>query len=235
MSVQSIVFGTSEAVSADSYTFEIDGEQSVFASGATVNVNMYPSDISASLFVSSGTASFIKRGEVSEHTEYLVFANSDIAYTQFSVSRLISAVWQGVIGGTVSVKGTEVKLPASASGVLMVTYETKHDVISVKCSQDTQCLLTAKGNNRYGYTVLDYTYNITGTVEVVLKVKDACSGVVLPDADVWLNGEYRGKTDSYGYINLGKLNNGTYSLKTVKSGYQSSDSDIISNDKFTVE
>lgn len=235
MGTQVITFGKTETTTANSYAFEIQGEQSVFASGATVTLNMYPADASASLFVSAGYASFIKRGELSEHTEYIVFANSDTAYTQHNVDTLIAAEWQGVIAGNANITGNSITLPASASGVLKVTYLATYDVISLVCDMDTQCLLTATGDSRYGYVVVDYTYNISGSVDVVLKVKDACSGVVLPDASVWLNGEYKGMTDSYGYINLGKLNPGTYSLKTTKTGYQDSDSDIISNDSFTVE
>jgi len=232
---QIITFGTSESVSAKSFTFEIQGETSVFASGATATLNMYPSDSTAALFVSAGYANFIKRGEVKEQTEYIVFANSDTAYTQYDVNTLISAEWQGVIAGNVNIYGNEITLPAAATGVLKVVYNTLYDVISLTCNMDTQCLLTATGTDRFGYVVVDYTYNISGSVAVVLKVRDACSGAVLSDAHVWLNGGYKGITDSDGYINLGKLNPGTYSLKTTKTGYQDSDQDIISNDSFTVE
>lgn len=235
MSNQVITFGSAETTSTDSFTFEIDGEKSVFNAGETVTLNMFPSDLSAKLSVSSGTAVFKKRGEVLEQTEYIVFANSDTAYTKHPVTRLIAAEWQGRINGTPTISGTAIVLPAVSSGVLKVTYETKYDVLDVICPIQSHCLLEAKSDTRYGYADIDYTYGIGGAIEVVFRVRNACTNSPLPGADVWLNGEYKGKTNNDGYIDFGKLNPGKYNVVTKKTGFVDSDKDIIANDSFTVE
>lgn len=235
MSSQVITFGSVETTTTDNFTFEIAGEKSVFNAGETATLNMFPSDLSAKLSVSSGTAVFKKRGEVLEQTEYVIFANSDTAYLKYPAARLIAAEWQGRINGAPSISGTAIVLPAVSSGVLKITYETKYDILDVVCPIQSHCLLEAKSDTRYGYADIDYTYGIGGAFEVVFRVRNACTNTPLAGADVWLNGEYKGKTNNDGYINFGMLNVGKYNVVSKKEGFVDSDKDIIANDSFTVE
>lgn len=233
---QTFSFGTSENASTNTFTFETVGDTSVYTAGDHSTVNMYPSDPYATFSLSAGTAKRKITGNIETKTEYIIFSKSDTGSIQYPASKVIAAIWQGKIGGTPTITGTTVSLPETFSGVLKITYQTTYDVLDVMCPIASMCLLEATGRDRFGYTTLDFTYGTgEGTVSVMFKVKDACTGVALPDAHVWLNGDYKGVTDSSGFIDFGYLNPGTYQVKCTKDGYQDTDTDVIANDSFTVE
>jgi hypothetical protein len=219
----------------DDFIFELQGEKSVFTKGDRAVLNVYPAGINQ-VRMSAGTHSFRQKNLVKNITEYLIFASADRAQLSYPLKKLLSANWIGRINGAPSAKGRTVSLPAVSSGVLFVSYETDCDVLELVCPLTGHCLIEVFSNGGYGYTSLDYTYGSgDGTVETILHVRDACTNVLLSDAHVWVNGGYRGKTDSGGYINLGMLSPGKYQLLTKKEGYQDSDGDIIANDSFIVE
>lgn len=233
---QTFSFGTSDSTSTDSYTFEAVGDTTVYTAGNHATVNMFPSDNAAVFSLSSGTAKRSSTGNTITKTEYIIFAQSDTGSLGYPADKVLSISWQGKTGGAPTITGTTVSLPETCSGVLKITYQTSYDVLDVVCPIASMCLLEAKGASRYGYTTLDYTYGTgEGTTPVMLKVRDAQTNVVLPDASVWINDVYMGVTDGNGFIDLGYMNPGTYSVRAVKSGYQDTDQDVIANDSFTVE
>lgn len=232
---QTITFGTSSQ-SSESFTFEEVGDTTVHYAGTHATLRMFPSDKTAKFTLSSGFAQITNAAQTLTKTEYLIFTQSDTSSVQYPVSKLIAAVWQGRSCGAIKLDGTSIALEQKVSGVLKITYETTYDIIDVFCPLSSMCLLEALGVTRYGYTTIDYTYGTgDGTVATTFKVRDACTGVGLPGASVWINDLYKGITDDNGFIDLGYLNPGTYKVKATKDGYQDSDKDVIANDSFTIE
>lgn len=73
---------------------------------------------------------------------------------------------------------------------------------------------------------------------VTLVVKDYSTDAVIPSAAVTVTGpngfNFSGTSDANGKIQLGTLYPGQYSLVATATGYQSSASDILANDTFTI-
>lgn len=69
---------------------------------------------------------------------------------------------------------------------------------------------------------------------VTIQAKDFCTDLPIPGAAVYIDGIYKGVTDSNGKRVVGLLNPRSYSLKIQASGYTSTDTDDLSNESFTI-
>lgn len=69
---------------------------------------------------------------------------------------------------------------------------------------------------------------------VTVQAKDFCTDLPIPDAAVYINGLYKGLTDSLGKRVVGLLNPGAYSLKITAAGYTATDADELANDSFAI-
>ena len=68
---------------------------------------------------------------------------------------------------------------------------------------------------------------------ITLRVIEFSSEAPQENAKIYINNTYRGKTDSYGELDV-NLVPGTYALRITKEGFLDSDEDDISNDEFVV-
>lgn len=241
MSEKSFVF-TSADSGADSYVFKLESAENngrtIFAPGERARLKLYPGGRNPEITVTAGTSRLHSAKISQQVTEYIAFRDSDAGKTSFYVEKLISAVWEGTGTGRPSVYGTVIQLPDSTTGILKLSYETSYDLADVTSNKPTYILVSAKAEGLEGDFVLDFTEGYLTDVynrDVVMTVKDACTREVLPDATVYVNEVYAGKTDSMGILRLGSMKTDTYSLKIVKEGYLDTDKDNIRNDWFTVE
>jgi hypothetical protein len=241
MSDRTITF-TSAGSGLANFKFVLESAENsgrtVFAPGDRARLKLYPGGRNPELRPTSGTAKVIMSGITEEVTEFIAFRDSADAKTDYYIDKLISAVWEGTGSGRPKIYGSRLVLPESTTGVMKVTYETSCDIVDVTGSRATYILVTASSDGLEGDFLLDFTNGFTTEIysrDVVMTVRDACTKETLPDAAVYINGRYTGKSDSEGVLRLGSLKKGTYSLKITKSGYQSTDQDNIRNDWFTVE
>jgi hypothetical protein len=65
-------------------------------------------------------------------------------------------------------------------------------------------------------------------------VKDFATDVIIPNADVVVDGISRGSTDADGIITIIGISVGDHTIKITASNYLDSDEDELANDTFTV-
>jgi len=212
--------------------------KTIFAPGERARLKLYPGGRKPELSVTNGTAKTYLTGLTRIYTEFIAYKDSDSASVSFYIDKLISTRWEGQGAGKPSVSGSRLILPEPVTGVLRVEYQTSFDLIDVVCKEPTYVLVTASDSSFDGDFLIDFTEGYqTGIYEkdVVLTIRDACTRETLPDAAVYINEKYSGKSDSIGVVRLGSMKPGTYALKIVKEGYKATDQDNIRNDFFTVE
>lgn len=69
---------------------------------------------------------------------------------------------------------------------------------------------------------------------VTIQAKDFCTDLPIEGGSVYIDGIYKGVTDSNGKLVVGLLNPASYSLKIQASGYTSTDADDLSNESFQI-
>lgn len=72
------------------------------------------------------------------------------------------------------------------------------------------------------------------TTSITVVVKDFATDIVIPDASVYIDDVYKGKTDSTGSLTIASITAGNHSIRLTASGYLDSDEDELANDTFTV-
>ncbi len=182
--------------------------KTIFAPNERARLKLYPGSMKPRISTTNGTAKIYLTGLTQTYTEYLVFRDSDEAKATYYIKRLISAVWEGTGAGSPKIYGNRLVLPSKTSGVMKLRYETSYDLVDIISSNPTYILVTAKGSGLEGDFLVDFTDGyLTDTYEkdVVMTVRDACTKYILPDANVYINDRYTGKTDSSGIIRLGSM------------------------------
>jgi len=226
----------------NNFAFVMDASENngktIFAPSERARLKLYPGGQNPEISVTCGTANIYLQNLKQTYTEYIAFRDSDSGKTTYYIENLISATWEGTGTGRPIVYGSRLTLPASTTGVLKVKYETSYDLIDVSCSRPTYLLLTAKSTRLAGDYLIDYTDGYQSDIydkDVVMTIRDACTKSTIPNATIYINDKYTGKTDSEGIIRLGSMKSGTYALRITKEGYTDTDKDSIKNDFFTVE
>jgi len=241
MSENKITF-TSADTGLSSFKFILEPAENsgktIFAPDDRARLKLYPGGQNPQISTTWGTASVFQKSMKQTFTEYIAFRNSDSGNTTYYIEKLISASWEGKGEGRPLIYGSRVILPNSTTGVLKVQYETSYDLIDVTCSHPTYLLISAESDTLSGDFLVDFTNGYLTNIfdkDVVMTVRDACSKETLPNAAVYINGKFTGRTDSEGLIRLGSMKSGTYALRITRDDYTDTDKDTISNDYFTVE
>lgn len=229
----SITFGLNEY--SDSFLLELDDDKnagsSTFLPGDTGYVKLYPAGQYPKLRTNLGTASIEAVRLPEEKEEEIIFTRDNKASLSYYPENLLSYEWIGRSGPSPRFGDNNIVLPASFSGILKVRYKTFYDRIKLISGKEGKILLEAIKDDRYGYIAIDFKIL---TRQVYLTVKDACTRTVIDNAQVYVDGSYRGNTNVQGRINLGEITVGKHSLRVKKSGYQDTDNDTIANDEFSV-
>jgi len=212
--------------------------RTIFAPSERARLKLYPGGRNPKLTVTCGQAKVSIKSIKQQVTEFLAFRDSNSASCTYHIDSLVSAVWEGAGNGIPKINGAKLTLDKKVTGVLKVSYETSYDLVDAICSKPTYIILTAKTSALAGDTLVDFTDGYLTDIydkDVVMTVRDACTRETLPDAHIYINDNYTGKTDSEGLIRLGSMKSGVYNLRITKDGYQPTDTDNINNDSFTVE
>jgi hypothetical protein len=241
MSESKITF-TSADTGLSSFKFILEaaenGGKMIFAPDERARLKLYPGGQNPQISTSWGSAEIFMKGVKQTFTEYIAFRSAASANTTYYIEKLISASWEGTGEGRPLIYGSRIILPDLTTGVLKVQYETSYDLIDVTCSHPTYLLVSAESETLSGDFLVDFTDGYLTDIydkDVVMTVRDACSKETLPNASVYINGSFSGRTDSAGLIRLGSMKSGTYALRITRDGYTDTDKDTISNDYFTVE
>jgi len=241
MSNTKITF-TNQNIGLNNFRFVLEPDENagktIFAPEERARLKLYPGGMSPAISTTNGNAKIYLSGLSQTYTEYLAFRDSSEAKTTYFIDKLVSSVWEGTGTGKPAIFGNRLVLPAKTTGVLKVTYDTSYDLVDIISFQPTYILVTAKGLGLEGDFLVDFTDGYQTDIyekDVVMTIRDACTKDTLPDATIYINERYIGKSDASGIIRLGSMKKGTYALKITKDCYQPTDEDNIRNDSFTVE
>jgi hypothetical protein len=215
--------------------YERGGNKSVYSIGEESYVRIYPSGLRPAITVAGGSWKYEAEGLMESFSEHLAFADESSSRLKFPAVKLVSI---GKISGlTPHVRGDLVGFSNKVLGSVQIDYETSYDLVEVTGFNTGRVILKADDGDGVRYLELDYTGEETDTSEraVLLTARDAASREVIPYAQVFINGTFRGVTDGGGLLNLGRLKKGTYSLFVRKDGYLDTDKDYLRNDSFRVE
>jgi len=216
--------------------YERGGNKSTHTAGEKAYVRIYPSGSGAAVTASGGTWKYSAKGLKERITEHIAFADESSGKLKYPVAEVISV--SPAVGGTVPyVGGRYVRFRESRLGSVSVTYETSYDVIEVTGLSTGHLIIKADGPAGTAYCKVDYTGDETDLSErmVIITTRDAASREAVPYAQVFMNGTFRGVTNSSGMLNLGRLKKGMYSLLVRKEGYLDTDMDNLRNDSFRIE
>lgn len=165
--------------------------------------------------------------------EEVQFANTNEGSLTYLPVVGVTTSWLGVSGGTPVFDGSTVNLNNDVTAILNCTYSTKGDRLKLSGFTVSKVLIVViQGENQasYALSIVDVS---TGPTPYQLQVKDFCDDGILSGVAVYLNGSYKGLSNSEGLVSLGDLSPGSsYTLRMVKTGYISSDVDALNNDSF---
>lgn len=128
-------------------------------------------------------------------------------------------------------------------GILRIKYRTSYDIWKVKAAADPHDMkIVAYSTDpdepdckaELQVTIRD---NCEGArpKDVTLRATDCETGAPIPEADVYVNGVYKGRTGAEGTIHIGFLRPGTYEVRWEHSDYWPSIADGVVNDSFVVD
>ena len=151
--------------------------------------------------------------------------------------------WIGKDGGTPLFMGRTITISARKIGVLKCEYKSLGDRLKLFVNQADMGNLNSmdvlvvvyKDGNVLASTTVTYENDVVLPVPVELSVADFCSDETIENVEVFLDGNFIGRTNNDGKIALGNLIPGQkYQLKMLREGYTDSDLDVLHNDEFTV-
>lgn len=216
--------------------FELGGNKSIHRLGEKSFVRIYPSGADLSFYLSGGTWKYHSKGIFETITEFIPFKDTFSGRLKFPAVNVLS-VSPSDDGVFPYVGGRQVNFLQKKLASIAVTYETSFDVIEITGTRQGYAVLRVEGAGAAAYIAVDYTEDEIDSSSriVILTARDAASREIIPNAEIFLNGSYRGLTDGGGMINLGRLKKGLYSLLVKKEGYLDTDKDNLRNDSFRVE
>jgi hypothetical protein len=137
----------------------------------------------------------------------------------------------------------------STSPVSGASYYGGLNVTATRASQYGQWIWEVSGSGVFSFflknaegavlhhfqVTIDSGESLEGDPELVtIKALNSVTDVPVENAEVFVNGELKGTTDSGGILSLGLLDPGIYSLKIVHPSYITTDTDEIENDSFVI-
>ena len=190
-------------------------------------------------------------GNVSKSAVNIAYpCNEDVSFRLSSSEQLqqvpyghVNWQWIGKDGGMPLFLGKTITIPAPKIGVLKCDYKSLGDRLKLVVTQADMGNLNSmdvlvvvyKDGNVLASTTVTYENDVVLPVSIELSVADFCSDETIENVEVFLDGNFIGRTNNEGKISLGNLIPGQkYQLKMVKEGYTDSDLDVLHNDEFTV-
>lgn len=253
----SFVSGSSVFDSKSRITVKLDSEKNVDEDGnpiyefpienGTAYIAVY-SKHSYKLVSSAGDLVSDRENVPRDVEDIIVFPNESKAFLSHIPTGTVNYSWVGKKPSvTVSFDEELVTLSKKVVGVLRCNYTALADIWKLNYSRaaeegekdivvvvaiDTQ---GSKSSVNVNFVKEKIEPGEGGIVSYQVRVLDFCTDEPLGDVDVWIDNKYKGKTDSEGLITIDNLIRGEeYALKTMKTGYTSSDLDTLKNDWFTV-
>lgn len=246
------------SVSKYNLSLELDSVLNADATSFSHKSNVYlalygrPSDGTAAIKLSEGSGYVYQTKIPRVVTEVITVENSnqvsaknriDGSFTAKLLGRIPMA-GAGAPSITAEIGTTNIVLSVKSYATIEISYTTNVDILCVNKNTTTASKVLVLGTSTStksgvvtsNMLTIDYTEG--STYEVTLIVKDFCTEKIIPNALVKITSTtgftFNGKSDVNGKVSLGVLDAGDYVVTTTATGYESSDTDLIANDKFTV-
>lgn len=229
-------------------TMELDDEynsgNTCFAVGSIAYFRVY-GNASYTCKATLGTPRLDNRGVGEVITEEYVDFTNWAASTTYPVEVIRSYDWIGRSLGTIEKqKGSNAlladKTKADGFGVAQITYTTRYDRWKISSPSEADIMVYAVGTGDCEDTKASLTIQFRDDCEgvqnnyVTLTFKDYITGAIITGASVWVDGVYRGTTDSNGQIYLGLMTSGTHTIRATHPSYSGTEADLLGNDSFVV-
>lgn len=231
------------------YNASVYGQtKSAFAPGETAYLRLTPGGGAYTMASSAGTV-----GRAASNVPYpveddLTFANETAASLSDDPLNTVAWEWLGRSGGTPLFDGRNVSVASPVTAVLHCEYNAKGDRLRLTVTSADMAgrdelpvvVSVVQGNQTASVTV---TFSLTDEdgggdtdpVPVDIEVKSYCDDSVIAGATVYINGVSVGTTNTSGMVYAGYLTPGVeYNLRVEKDGFISSDTDVLSNDRFII-
>jgi len=124
-------------------------------------------------------------------------------------------------------------------GVLKITYHSKFDRYRVKSNEVGDLMAYAIGTGVCEGTTASVTFTFSddcdlGAKTVTILARDAITNEPIPVASVWVDGAFRGFTNTEGQLSVGILTVGLHTIQITAANYQDTFGDGLANDEFEV-
>lgn len=240
---------SSESDTSVIFTFEINEElnnnKSSFLQGEPVYINLFRVLDVNNVGSTNGNVTLYKTKQKKTIKEVLYFTNSRTVDVNYPVDQSgnIDFIWYGNSLGNISViNNSTIKANKSGYGVGIISYTTLYDIYKLTTPKDIPnneergiIVFGSDIGGNTAYINISVQGNKLSEQDIIIESKDYDLDLAIPGAEVYIDGEFKGLTDGYGKLNVGKLPIGKYSLKIVASGYKTTDQDALNNDFFIVE
>jgi len=176
--------------------------------------------------------------------EYVIFS-SWIGSASKPINSILNYEWVGKSLGTVhKVKGTN-SLTADRSkhdgyGVIRLNYTTRYDRWKISSPEEADVVVYALGKppceDTSASLTIEFRENCAESEDnyVTLTFKNYNTGELIVGASVWVDGVYRGLTNSQGKLYLGLMAGGTHTVRATHPNYSPTQADLLGNDYFVV-
>lgn len=224
-------------------TLELDADKNAgvtsFAPGANVWVRAITDYAIADKGSTRGKFTVQKSRLRFEQEETLTFNDENAATLRYPAHKVLKKGWLGRGLGHVTVSGKTVKAAETGYGILEVRYEVAYARLKLaNVNKEGPVLIWAEdAQERKGVLQVSFSSGEAGEMEeIFVEVLSYCTDLPAAGVAVWLDGAYKGQTDAYGRLSLGKLVKGSnHAIKMTAAGFKDSDIDALANDVFTVQ
>ena len=249
--------GSSDGGAFGSLSLELDADynasvygqtKSSFAPGETAYLRLTPGGGVYTMASSAGNV-----GRAASNVPYpveddLTFANEKSASLSADPLTAVDWEWLGKSGGTPLFDGRNVFVSAPVTAVLHCEYTAKGDRLRLTVTSADMAgrdelpvvVSVVQGGETVSATVAFSVSDEDGggdtdPVPVDIEVKSYCDDSVIAGATVYINGVSVGTTNANGMVYAGYLTPGVeYSLRATHPDFISSDTDVLSNDRFVI-
>jgi hypothetical protein len=224
----------------DSLTLELDDERnagvSSFGLGATAWIRAITDEAIAVKGSTRGSLGVDRLHLRFEEEEDLSFVDTDRGALRYLPLRIISHNWLGRGLGNVTFDHKTVQAAQEGYGILRVKYEVAYASLKLEgVAEEGPVLIWAEdAAGRQGSLNVPFGEREGGEELVTVTVKSYCTDFPIPGASVWVDGQFKGTTDGFGRLTLGKYAAGEHTIKAAAPGYKDSDIDGLANDSFRV-
>lgn len=240
----------SAAGNAGQLSVEVDdaatGIDSPYPPGTAVVLRLFGRGSATITLTALGCSlSLTAAGQTLTKTEILTIINSDSLVLSLPAKSAPVINWLAING----VAGSYSLDPADAAtvkfstpivmGICEVSYAVSYDkYTAANLSGQKALLLFTAADGRDVSTELDILQPDPLKKDLTITIKDYSTDVPVPFANVTINGpggyHWSGLADAAGVISLSNLPSGDYTLTATAALYQSTGSDILANDRFTL-